>query len=95
MADLSDELRHNLVQLFCLGYWDTVTGEEITDDTEFPADMAGGIAAVLEIAAKQIDKTTDLISAVYDENPQLVHNEVYGVGAWLGDQVVAKAVSRN
>lgn len=95
MANLSDELRQTLVTLFCLGFWDVVNGKQLEDGDVVPSTLVPAMQAVAEIAGNQIDKTTDLISSVYQENPGVVHDQVYGVGRLLGDQVVVRAVSRN
>ena len=92
MAEISDDLRGLLIQVFALGFLDAMAGFSVEDE-----DVLVGVdpTAIGAAALACIAKAEDMIAANYIENPSLVHAEVYQVGRLAYSEVERRAIQRN
>ena len=89
---LAADLRATLSKVFALGFLDAMAGFEVKDD-----DLIAGVdvGAIEQAALACIDAAEDAIQANYIENPQMVHDGVYGAGQWIYSEVERRAIQRN
>ena len=89
---ISSDLREYLRWMFCLGAWDRLASLE---GDAIPKDLIPAMQGIAKAAGVAVDASAKLIASIYDENPTLVHAELYGAGRDLADKLETAMVSRN
>ena len=77
MAEISNDLKVELVQVFTVGFLDAMAGRPVEEEDAIPSDLAPPLA---DLAHACIAYSEQEIAAVYNENPSDVYRAVYDSG---------------
>ena len=92
MADLADDLKVELAQLWTVGFLDRLNGQPVQDDQMLPiAAVDSFIAAAMGV----IESAAPKLAAAYLENPQTVNESVYAAGVDAAALVEQRKIAMN
>ena len=91
MANLADDLKIELAQLWTVGFLDRLNGQPVQDDDVLALDGDALIAA----AAGVIESAEAKLAEAYRENPELVYETVYDAGVEVASLAEARKIAMN
>lgn len=89
---LSPDLWRELIQVFALGYCDTMKGCDVTNEDEIDLETAGEIE---DAAMAYLGEREESIHDLYLENPTKVYGQAYSSGSRAYQQRAIAWLQRN
>ena len=92
MADLADDLKVELAQLWTVGFLDRLNGGPVQDDQMLPV---AAVESFIASAMGVIESAAPKLAAAYPENPQTVYDTVYAAGVEAAAMIEARKIAMN